>query len=180
MEMPRGREARSFEVKKVEHGGVRQLTVEEAVMEYGDMLFRISMVLLGHEQDAQDVVQDTFCRYMEHRQALYDKDHEKAWLIRVAVNRCKDVHRGRRRHPLVCLEEVEQYCEFQEQSEVLTALMNLPDQMKTVLYLHYIEGYKSAEIARMLGITTSAVKKRMQRGREQMKLSLSGKEPLSS
>lgn len=156
------------------------MTAEEAVMEYGDMLFRISMVLLGHEQDAQDVVQDTFCRYMEHRQALYDKDHEKAWLIRVAVNRCKDVHRGRRRHPLVCLEEVEQYCEFQEQSEVLTALMNLPDQMKTVLYLHYIEGYKSAEIARMLGITTSAVKKRMQRGREQMKLSLSGKEPLSS
>ena len=54
------------------------MTVEEAVMEYGDMLFRISMVLLGHEQDAQDVVQDTFCRYMEHRQALYDKDHEKA------------------------------------------------------------------------------------------------------
>ena len=70
------------------------------------------------------------------------------------------------------LEDVEQYCEFPEQSEVLAELMNLPEKLKTVIYLHYIEGYKTFEIAQMLGITQNAVKKRMQRGRECLRLSL--------
>ena len=156
-----------------------QLKVEEAVMEYGDMLFRVCMVLLCNEQDAQDVVQDTFCSYMEHSAGFRNREHEKAWLIRVATNRCMDVHRGRSRHPSVQWEDVDQYCEFPEQSEVLAELMNLPDPLKTVVYLHYIEGYKAAEIAGMLGITLNAVKKRMQRGREKLKLSLGGEHALS-
>lgn len=148
------------------------MTVEEVVMEYGDMLYRICIVMLCHEQDAQDAVQDTFCRYMEHAGEFRDREHEKAWLIKVATNRCRDMHRGRMRHPSVQLEDVGQYCEFPEQSEVLAELMNLPDKLKTVVYLHYIEGYKTAEIAQMLGITLNAVKKRLQRGRECLRLSL--------
>ena len=58
--------------------------------------------------------------------------------------------------------------------------MNLPDPLKTVVYLHYIEGYKTAEIAQMLGITLHAVKKRMQRGRERLKLTLGEEEPSSA
>lgn len=150
------------------------MSVEEIVMEYGDMLFRICMVILCNEHDAQDAVQDTLCRYMEHTSGFRNREHEKAWLIRVAANRCKDVYRGRMRHPSVSLEEAGQYCEFPEQSEILAELMNLPGKLKTVVYLHYIEGYKTAEIAQMLGITLNAVKKRLQRGREQLKLSLYG------
>jgi len=138
--------------------------VEKVVMEYGDMLFRVCMVLLCNEQDAQDAVQDTFCSYMEHAAGFRNREHEKAWLIRVATNRWEDADR---------------YCEFPEQSEVLAELMNLPEQLKTVIYLHYIEGYKAAEIAGMLGITLNAVKKRMQRGREKLKLSLGGEHALS-
>ena len=59
-----------------------------------------------------------------------------------------------------------------EQSEALEALVRLPDKLKIVIYLHYIEGYKSAEIARMLGISVQAVKKRMQRGREELRAML--------
>ncbi len=150
------------------------MTVEEAVMRYGDMLFRICLVMLCDEQDAQDAVQDTFCRYMERTSGFRDREHEKAWLIKVAANRCRDMHRGRSRHPEVQYTDVEEYCEFQEQSEVLTELMNLPDKLKEVVYLHYIEGYKVAEIAQMLGITPNAVKKRMQRGRESLRYLLDG------
>lgn len=153
--------------------------VEKVVMEYGDMLFRVCMVLLCNEQDAQDAVQDTFCSYMGHVAGFRNREHEKAWLIRVATNRCLDVYRGRNRHPTVQWEDVDRYCEFPEQSEVLAELMNLPEQLKTVIYLHYIEGYKAAEIAGMLGITLNAVKKRMQRGREKLKLSLGGEHALS-
>lgn len=52
--------------------------------------------------------------------------------------------------------------------------MNLPDKLKEAVYLHYIEGYRTAEIAGMLGITPNAVKKRIQRGRERLRLSLYG------
>lgn len=150
------------------------MKVEEVVREYGDMLFRVCMVLLCNEQDAQDAVQDTFCRYMERAPGFQDGEHEKAWLIRVATNRCLDMYRHRSRHPSVRWEDVNKYCEFPEQSEVLAELMNLPDTLKSVIYLHYMEGYKVEEIARMLGISPNAVKKRMQRGRERLKLSLGG------
>lgn len=148
------------------------MTVEEIVEEYGSVLFKICMVLLCNDQDAQDAVQETFCRYMEHSKVFHDKEHEKAWLIKVAVNICRDMHRRRMRHPTVNLDDISEYLPVPEQSEVLLELMNLPGKLKTVIYLHYIEGYKTTEIAEMMGITTNAVRKRMQRGREQLRLSL--------
>lgn len=148
------------------------MTVEELVMEYSNMLFKICIVILGNEQDAQDAVQDTFCRYMEHRHDFRDKEHEKAWLIKVATNRCRDLRRWSLRHPSATMEEAAAYCEMPEQSEVLSALLKLPYKLKIAIYLHYIEGYRVAEMASMLGISTDAVKKRLQRGREELKIIL--------
>ncbi len=148
------------------------MSVESIVTEYGDMLFRICLVMLCNEQDAQDAVQDTLCRYMERAPVFRGVEHEKAWLIKVAANRCRDMHRSRMRHPTVNLEDISEYCEIPEQSEVVGELMKLPEKLKAVIFLHYIEGYKSEEIARMLDITVNAVKKRMQRGRKMLQLSL--------
>lgn len=148
------------------------MTVEEIVERYGDMLFRMCMVMLCSEHDAQDAVQDTFCRYMEHAPAFRDEEHEKAWLLQVAANRCRDVYRSRKRHPAVELTETACYCELTEHSEVLTELMGLPEKLKAVICLYYIEGYRTKEIAKMLGITTNAVKKRLQKGRKMLRLSL--------
>ncbi|MDE6568698.1 MAG: RNA polymerase sigma factor [Lachnospiraceae bacterium] len=145
------------------------MSIENLVKEYSNMLFRICMVILCNEQDVQDVLQDTFCRCIEKAIDFRDKEHEKAWLIKVATNRCRDIHRQRMRHPRADIEEVTTYCEMPEQSEALEALVRLPDKLKIVIYLHYIEGYKSAEIAQMLGISVQAVKKRMQRGREELR-----------
>lgn len=149
------------------------MTVEELVDEYSNMLFRICLVVAGNEWDAQDVIQDVFCRYIEHAPKFCDSEHERAWLIKVAVNRCRDIHRFRLRHPQTDLEEISAYCELPEQSEVLAALMRLPESLKSVIYLHYIEGYKTAEIADMLGISLNAVKKRMERGRKALRITLS-------
>lgn len=154
-------------------GGDGQVTVEEIVEEYGDMLFKVCMVLVCNEQDAQDAVQETFCRYMEHMPTFRSKEHEKAWLMKVGVNICRDMHRRRMRHPTVNIEEVSEYLPAKEERETLIELMNLPGKFKTVIYLHYVEGYKTTEIAKMLGITVNAVRKRMQRGREYLKLALS-------
>ena len=152
------------------------MTVEELVKEYSNMLFKICLVMVGNEWDAQDVIQDVFCRYIERAPIFGNKEHEKAWLIKVTVNRCRDVHRLSLRHPQTTLEEVTAYCELPEQSEVLAALVKLPKSLKSVVYLHYIEGYKLTEITNILGISLSAVKKRLQRGRDVLKLTLTDSE----
>lgn len=148
------------------------MTMEEMVTTYSPMLYRICVVMLGNEADAQDAVQDTICKYLECKKKFQDREHEKAWLIKVAQNRCRDMRRFQMRHPQTGLEEVAASYENPEYSRVLEELVNLPLSVKAAVYLHYIEGYKAAEVSEILGISVNAVKKRLQRGRELLRLRL--------
>lgn len=143
--------------------------IREAVIKYSDILYKICIVILCNEQDAQDAIQDTFCRYLEKKPEFRDEEHEKAWLIKVATNICRDMIRFRIRHPKVSIDEVENTLAAPEQREILKELLELPVKQKTVIYLHYVEGYQIKEIANILGITESAVKVRLLRGRKQMR-----------
>lgn len=153
------------------------MTIEEAVKKYSPMLYRICVVMLGNEADAQDAVQDTFCKYLERRERFRDEEHEKAWLIKVAQNKCRDLRRFHLRHPQAELSEVTQVTSYEnpEYSEILAELVALPMSVKATVYLHYIEGYKTTEVSEMLGISVNAVKKRLQRGREMLRLKLEEK-----
>lgn len=139
---------------------------------YSPMLYRICVVMLGNEADAQDAVQDTICRYLERRKEFRDGEHEKAWLIKVAQNRCRDMRRFQMRHPKISLEEVTASYEDPEYSQVLVELISLPLPVKEAVYLYYIEGYKTTEVSEILGISVNAVKKRLQRGRKLLRLRL--------
>ena len=142
--------------------------IRGAVIKYSDMLYKICIVILCNEQDVQDAMQDTFCRYLEKTPDFRDEEHEKAWLIRVATNICRDMIRFRIRHPKVSIEELENSLAAPEHKRTLQELLELPVKQKMVIYLHYVEGYHIREIADILGITEGAVKMRMQRGKEQM------------
>lgn len=142
--------------------------IRGAVIKYSDMLYKICIVILCNEQDVQDAIQDTFCRYLEKAPDFRDEEHEKAWLIRVATNICRDMIRFRIRHPKVSIEELENSLAAPEHRRTLQELLELPVKQKMVIYLHYVEGYQIREIADILGITEGAVKMRLQRGREQM------------
>ncbi len=143
--------------------------IREAVIKYSDMLYKICIVILCNEQDVQDAIQDTFCRYLEKKPDFRDEEHEKAWLIKVATNICRDMIRFRIRHPKIPIDEVENVLVAPKQRETLKELLELPVKQKTVIYLHYVEGYPVKEIADILGITESAVKSRLLRGRKQMR-----------
>lgn len=148
------------------------MTIEEVVTKYSPMLYRICVVMLGNEADAQDAVQDTICRYLECRKEFRDGEHEKAWLIKVAQNRCRDMRRFQMRHPQVAIDEITASYENPEYSQALAELAALPLPVKAAVYLHYIEGYKTAEVSEILGISVNAVKKRLQRGRKLLRLRL--------
>ena len=138
--------------------------IREAVIKYSDTLYKVCIVILCNEHDVQDAIQDTFCRYLEKKPEFRDEEHEKAWLIRVATNICRDMIRFRIRHPKVSIDEVENTLVAPEEKEILKELLELP-----VIYLHYVEGYQIKGIADILGITESAVKLRLLRGRKQMR-----------
>ncbi len=143
--------------------------LEQLIHRHSARLYRHCYVLLGHLQDAQDVVQDTFLQYWRKRPALRDEEHERAWLLTVATNLCRNRHRHRSRHPQVGLEAVAELTAPDRDTALLQAVVALPPKYAQVLVLHYIHGYKVEEIAAMLRLTSSAVKMRLQKGRQLLK-----------
>lgn len=140
--------------------------VREAVHKYGDMLYRLCFVMLRNTADAEDAVQETFIAYTTKSPVFSDKEHEKAWLLKVASNKCRDILRFRKRHQLKELSELEAVVQDDESSHILEALMELPEKFRLVLTLYYIDEYKVKEIAEIIKKTPSAVKMRLQKGRK--------------
>ena len=139
--------------------------MEEVVHTYGNMLFRLCLVTLGNESDAQDALQETFIKYMQKAPEFKSTEHKKAWLLKVAANQCKDIWRSKKRHQTAKLEEIKEYMEETAETGILDALMTLPDKFRMVLFFYYVEEYEVREIAAMIGKTPSAVKMRLQKGR---------------
>ena len=139
---------------------------------YGDLLYRTAYVLLGNPHDVQDVLQEVLLKYMEKAPDFHEEAHRKAWLLKVTANLCKDYLRFNRRHAYVNLEELGNIRATSAQQDLLKTIISLPSKWKTVLLLHYVEGYRINEISRMTGLTENAVKKRLQRGREALKQQL--------
>jgi len=122
--------------------------------------------MLRNDQDAQDAVQDTFMKYMKKAPAFESPEHEKAWLITVATNTCRDMQRLRLRHAHVDADNLPDRAAQTQDGGILRVLTALPEKYRLVLTLHYVEEYKVGEIADMIGKTPSAVKMRLKKGRE--------------
>lgn len=144
----------------------KKIRIEKAVSEYGDIIFRTCFIILGNKEDAQDAVQDTIIKYIKKSPEFKEKNQEKAWILKVAANRCKDILRYRKSHPKYDLEFTEQFYEEKEDTGILEALMKIPEKYRLVLTLYYIEEYKISEIAVIISKTPSAVKMRLKKGRE--------------
>ena len=142
--------------------------IESIVNRYADPLYRICITQLKNTADAEDAVQTVFLKLLQKAPSFESEAHEKAWLIRVAVNACRDIQRRRLRHPEEPLEDTELPAELKTDSGVLEALGKVPEKYRIVLTLHYVEGYTAAEIAPMIGKTQSAVKMRLQKGRQRL------------
>jgi len=129
--------------------------------------------MLRNQYDAEDAVQETLIKYLSKNPRFANGEHQKAWLLRVANNTCKDMLRGFSRHKHSNLDDL-QICETEQDRAVLAQVMELPPKYKAVILLYYIDGYSVREAAEILHISENAVKKQLQRGRELLKLELEG------
>lgn len=146
--------------------------IRRILQAHGDALYRNAFLLLGNQADVQDVLQEVLLRYLEKAPAFSSTDHERAWLLRVSTNCCMDCLRFRKKHACVNLDLLQECLAAPEQQSHLEELYALPVKWKSVLILHYFEGYSVAEIAQLLKLSEHAVKKRLQRGREALKIAI--------
>lgn len=153
----------------------REIFLRFAMKTYGDTVYRLALCRLQNVADAEDVYQDVFLRLWEQDAASWDAEHCKAWLIRTTLNRCHDLHRFRLRRQTLPLNEIaEAERPADEAVELWEAVANLPEKLRTVVHLHYAEGYQTAEIADLLGIPAVTVRTRLNRARTRLKELLGG------
>lgn len=143
--------------------------IRELVSKYSSLIFRISYCILCNSADAEDAVQETFLRYLTKAPEFTSEEHRKAWLIKVSANVSKNMLMFRLRRETVNLEDVEDIGIHERDYETFELIMSLPAKHKIVMTLYYVEGYKSKEIAEIIGISEEAVRKRLQKGRELLK-----------
>ncbi len=145
----------------------RKPNIEAAYSDYADLLYRVALAQLANAADAQDAVQDVFIKYMTKAPVFADKEHERAWLLRVTVNRCHDIARREKKRHTLPLEDALGLA-AEEQGRVTTLLETLavlPAKYKDAVILHYLEGFSQQETADILHISLSAVKMRISRAR---------------
>lgn len=147
------------------------------VMEaYADMVRRICFLHLKNKHDTEDVFQNVYLKYLLYDKPFESREHEKAWFARVAINACTDHLRYAARRKWVPLDMIEEEREVLDDmsSEVLEAVLSLPEKYRNVIYLHYYEDYPAVEIARILGKKENTVYSWLSRARELLRERLGG------
>ena len=142
--------------------------VDRAIDLYADTVRRLCMIYLKSYADTEDIFQNVFIKYLLSSAKFESPEHEKAWIIRVTVNECKDFLKSFFRNRSIPLDEIQELrADAPESSgEVLDAVMSLPQKYKDAVYLHYYEGYSAAEIAKLLRKNVNTIYTNLARARE--------------
>lgn len=155
--------------------------IERIMHEYGDSLLRMCTIYLKDRQLAEDVVQETFIKVYQKYHTFNHTSEEKTWIMRIAINTCKNYMRTSwfsRVVPGMNLETISatgvegEIIKQEEQRQLLSEVIQLNYKYKEVILLHYYEEMPTKEIAKVLGIKDSTVRVRLKRARQQLSVNL--------
>ncbi len=147
------------------------------VERYADLLLRLGYTWLGDSDDAQDICQIVLIKLLEDGRTFPDQGQERAWVIRLAVNECKNWRKSawyRRRAPLE--EGLHLSVEMPEAEDggLLALVQKLPAPYREAIFLRYYEEYEVREIAQILGRSPALVSTHLKRGKEKLRAMLGG------
>ena len=165
-------------VQAAESGGMAYF--EELYERYATDVLRVCYFYLGDRQKAEDVCQDVFVRLMTTSPQLQE-GREKAWLLKVALNRCRDLWRGAWLKRVVLgspafelVPAPDEIDSLADRQEIMQAINQLPTAFKEVILLHYYQGYGISEIAEMMELPEGTISSRLSRGRKKLESILKG------
>ena len=139
----------------------------EAIKRYGPTVYRTAYAYVRSKHDADDIFQEVFLRYHRSAPLFESNQHEKAWLLKVTINCAKSFFRSPWRQRMIPLEDTYVYTNTKE-SEIADALIQLPAKYRTVVHLHYYEGYTTEEIAEITGTKPATVRTQLTRARQKL------------
>lgn len=140
----------------------------QRILDMRPTLYRVSYGLLAAESDREDAVQSAILKAWQRRGTLRNDDAFQSWAVRILINECYNILRaGKRLYPMDELPE--RPAPPQSDSMLHDALMALPDKLRLPVVLHYMEGYRVDELARMLRLPQGTVKSRLRKARLQLK-----------
>jgi len=140
---------------------------------YADMVYRLAVLRTKSAADADDVLQEVFLRCLRAKPVWNDAAHQRAWFLKVTINCTKSLLTSAwRRHTVP--EQDNLLTEMRESSEVYASVLALPVKYRTVVHLYYYEGYRVAEIAKLLTMSENTVKSHLFRARDMLREQLKG------
>ena len=148
-----------------------KIQLEYLISRYQKNCFLAALSILQNIDDANDAVQDTFVKYYTCNKDFKDEEHIKAWLLRVCINKSKDMAKSFWRKNQTSIEQLENEIGFYESDEawVFEEVMRLPEKYRIVIHLFYYEDYSVRDIAETLDMKEASVRKRLSRGRAMLK-----------
>ena len=146
----------------------------QAARTYGDTIYRVALHALNDPHDAEDVTQTVLLRLYECKKEFESEEHQKHWILRVAVNESRKVGRSLWRRTSVPLEEWRETAapEDPARAQVLEAVMALEPKYRLAVYLYYYEGLSVAETAAAMKAKVSTVQTWLLRARERLRKEL--------
>lgn len=144
------------------------------VNKYSDMVLRLALTYLKNMSDAQDVCQNVFIKIFEQNKTFTDSEYEKAWIIRVTINACKDILKSPWKKRFLSINEAILPIKDKENNEVVSLVLELPVKYRSVIYLYYFESYSAQEIAKLLNKKDATVRTQLKRARELLKNKMIG------
>ncbi|MBR3152297.1 MAG: sigma-70 family RNA polymerase sigma factor [Clostridia bacterium] len=146
---------------------------EEVISKYSDMVYRIALNRVGNKETAEDVFQEVFLSFSKKCPKFSSEEHEKAWFIKVTINKTKNIVSSKWNKTTTSLEEDIPF-ETQEKHDIYYLVQDLPRDYRTVIYLFYYEGYKVKEIGDLIGKNENTVKTWLARARDSLKKKMEG------
>ena len=152
--------------------------VNRVIELYGDTVRRLCMIYLKNYADTEDIFQNVFLKYATSSVKFENDEHEKAWFIRVTINKCKDLLKSFFRNRTVSLDDIVEKPEAMpsDYREVLEAVLSLPLKYRNVVYLHYYERYSAPQISHILGKNVNTVYTLLTRSKKMLREKLGGDE----
>lgn len=157
---------------------MRESFLSNAMDCHGDAVYRLALCRLQNTADAEDVFQETFLKLLQEKNAeTWENEHLKAWLLRVAINKCADIGRRRKVRGYLTLDDITEVSgeDNMEKAELWDAVNRLPEKQRMIFHLYYAEGYRSGEIAEILKVPASTVRVNLNRARNTLRKELDDK-----
>lgn len=141
----------------------------EQILEHRSTLYYVSCGLLKNRDDQDDAVQECIHKALRKRESLREDKYFKTWITRILINECYNVLRRKKRE--IPMEEMQVAPPVGAEYGLFHSVTELPEKLRLPIILHYLEGYATKDVAKILGVPEGTVKSRLKKARVLLKQS---------